>query len=106
MSIASTRLGSSCYWKPADQCRFPAILFLHGADIVQLAYLMFIGLVGFSPVFLLDDNLVIQGAVTAYTAITLFMIALSIRPGEGDHLFKVFRPVALLALAIPIWMVI
>ena len=67
---------------------------------------MFIGLVGFSPVFLLDDNLVIQGAVTAYTAITLFMIALSIRPGEGDHLFKVFRPVALLALAIPIWMVI
>lgn len=73
---------------------------------VQIAFLFLAGLIGVSPAFLLFDGLIIQGLLTAFTAITIAIVALSIRPGEAEYFSKLIRPVALIAVVPPVWMLI
>ena len=52
------------------------------------------------------DSLIIQGLLTAFAAITIMIVALSIRPGEAEYFSKLTRPAALIAVIPPVWMLI
>lgn len=65
---------------------------------MSAAFLLVIGLIGISPALLVIDGLIVHALITAATALGVIIVALSIRPGEGEHLAKIFRPVAALAL--------
>lgn len=73
---------------------------------MQPAFLLLIGLIGISPAFLFVDGLIIHGLLAALAAVAITIIALSIRPGEAEYFSKIFRPIAILALIVPAWMLI
>ena len=73
---------------------------------MQIAFLLLVGLIGVSPAFLLFDSLIIQGLLTAFAAITIMIVALSIRPGEAEYFSKLIRRAALIAVIPPVWMLI
>jgi hypothetical protein len=70
------------------------------------AFRLLILLIGLSPLFLVDDSLLIHGIVTGYVALMTFIVAWSIRPGEAGFLGSIIRPAVLIALIPAIWMVI
>ena len=59
-----------------------------------------------TPVTVIFDGPIIQGAVAATAAVSLAMIALRIRPGEAAFLSSVIRPVAVIAAIPATWMLI
>lgn len=73
---------------------------------MSAAFLLFIGLVGISPALILLDGLIVHALITGVTAIAVILVALSIRPGEGEYLAKIIRALALLAVLPALWMLV
>ena len=73
---------------------------------MSAAFLLFIGLVGISPALILLDGLIVHALITAVTAIAVILVAVSIRPGEGEYLAKMICPLAALAIMPALWMLI
>lgn len=73
---------------------------------MRIAFYLLIGLIGFSPIFSFFDAPIIRAVLTAYVAVTVAFAALSIRPGEAQHLYKTVQPFALLASIPFLWIVI
>lgn len=71
---------------------------------MQIAFWLFLLLLSLSPVFLLAGGVLATGALSAYVAILVCVIALSIRAGEGDHLVKILKPALPLAVVVAIWL--
>lgn len=59
-----------------------------------------------SPAILLWDGLVVQGLVAGVVALTLAIIAQSLRPGETEFLVATIRPIAVVATVPALWVVI
>jgi hypothetical protein len=73
---------------------------------VSKARLVLIILIATSPIVLLWDGLIVQGALAAGVAIALAITALSLRPGETEFLLSVIR-VAAAVIAVPaLWMIV
>jgi hypothetical protein len=70
------------------------------------AYRLFILLLGFSPLFLVDDSLLIHGLLAGYTALLIAIIAWTIRPGEAGFVVSLMRPVAAFAAVPAIWILV
>ncbi len=73
---------------------------------MTLAFRLLILLIGLSPLFLITDSLIIHGLLTAYVAVMVLTVGLSIRPGEAGFLSGIIRPAAILALIPAIWIII
>jgi hypothetical protein len=70
------------------------------------AFRLLILLVGLSSLFLATDSLLIRGAIGAYVALMVCIVAFSIRPGEAAFLSGLIRPVAFCALVLAAWMLV
>ncbi|MGA7972152.1 MAG: hypothetical protein WCA36_05030, partial [Pseudolabrys sp.] len=73
---------------------------------MSLAYRLFIVVLGLSPLFLVSDSLLARGALTAYAALLVLIVALSIRPGEAAFVAGITRPVAIVAAIPAAWILI
>ena len=73
---------------------------------MSLAFRIFIFLIGLCPFFVAIDNLLAQGLMGACVAFMVFMIVVSIPPGEAKFLSAQLRPVMLVAAVPAIWMLI
>jgi hypothetical protein len=73
---------------------------------VQIAFLLLIVLIGVSPVFCIINGPIIHGLLSAYAALAVAIVGLSIRPGEAGYLSQIIRPIFVLAIAPAIWMLI
>ena len=73
---------------------------------MQIAFLLLIGLIGVSPVFCIINGPIIHGLLSAYAALAVAIVGLSIRPGEAGYLSQIIRPIFALAIVPAIWMLI
>jgi hypothetical protein len=73
---------------------------------MRLAFRLMILLIGLSPLLMADDRLVIRGLLGAYVAVTVILVAWSIRPGEAAYLAKIIRPVLIPASVSAAWILI
>ena len=73
---------------------------------MQIAFFLLIGLIGVSPVFCIINGPIIHGFLSAYTAMAVAIVGLSIRPGEAGYLSQIIRPIFVLAIVPAIWMLI
>ena len=73
---------------------------------MQIAFLLLIGLIGVSPVFCIINGPIIHGFLSAYAALAVAIVGLSIRPGEAGYLSQIIRPIFVLAIVPAIWMLI
>jgi hypothetical protein len=72
--------------------------------LVTIAYFGLLVLVAATPVLLFLDNLVVEGAIQLYAAVSMLIIAVGMRPGEARHFFKLVRVPAALAAIPLLWM--
>lgn len=70
------------------------------------AFRLFIVMLGLSPLFLVSDSLLARGFLTAYLALLVFIVALTIRPGEATFLSGIIRPAAIAAIVPAAWILI
>jgi hypothetical protein len=73
---------------------------------MQFAFRLLLLLIGLSAFSLANDDLMIHGAIGAYVALLVFIVALSVRPGEAAFLSEIIRPAAILALILAVWILI
>lgn len=73
---------------------------------MSIAYRLFILVVGLSPLFLVDDNLLSHGLLAGYTALLIAIIASTIRPGEAGFVVSLMRPVATIAAVPAAWILV
>lgn len=71
-----------------------------------IAYRLFILVLGLSPLFLVDDRLLIHGLLAGYTALLIAIIAWTIRPGEAGFVVSLMRPAAAFAAVPAIWILV
>lgn len=70
------------------------------------AFRLFIAMLGLSPLFLVSDSLFARGILTAYVAILVLIVALSVRPGEASFLSGIIRPVVIAAAVPAVWILL
>jgi hypothetical protein len=64
-----------------------------------VAHILFLALIGLTPLLLFLDSVLIWGVIQLYAAGILALVAATIRPGEASHLLKVIRwPIVLAVL--------
>jgi hypothetical protein len=73
---------------------------------MTFAFRLLIILIGLSPLFLVDDNLLVHGIVTGYIGLMTLIVAWSIRPGEAGFLTNIIRPAIVMTIIPAIWIVI
>jgi hypothetical protein len=73
---------------------------------MQIAFLLLIALIGISPALFVVGGSIIHGLLTAYAAVAVAVVGLTMRPGEAGYLLQVTRPVAVLAAIPALWMLI
>jgi hypothetical protein len=73
---------------------------------VLTAFRLVMGLVGAVPVLVFWHGDFARACLAAVVAVAVVLIAGGVRPGEGAHLARVFRPVAVVAVLPALWMVI
>src|ERR1700742_779889 len=73
---------------------------------MSIAFRLFILVLGLSPLFLVDDNLLIHGLLAGYTALLIAIIAWTIRPGEAGFVVSLMRPVVAFAAVPAVWILI
>jgi hypothetical protein len=73
---------------------------------VVTSFRLIAGLIGASPIFIFQDGALARALLGAYVAVVVICVALDLRPGEGGHLAKVFRPIAIAALIPAVWMLV
>jgi len=72
---------------------------------VPQARIILIALIATSPLILLWDGLIVQGALAGGIAIALVITAISLRPGETQFLVSVIRLVAVVAAVPALWII-
>lgn len=70
------------------------------------AFRLFIAMLGLAPLFLMSDSLLARGFLTASVALLVFIVALSIRPGEASFLSRIMRPALIVAALPAVWILI
>jgi hypothetical protein len=73
---------------------------------VITSYRLIVALIAAAPVFTFWHDDLARALIAALVAAIVVMIAIDVRPGEGGHLARVFRPVAILATLPALWMII
>ena len=73
---------------------------------MSTARLILVALILATPTILLLDGAVVDGILAAVTAGTLTIVAMTIPPGETEHLVTLTRPAAAIAVIPLIWMVV
>jgi hypothetical protein len=73
---------------------------------VVTSHRLIIGLIGVLPIFIFWDDGLARAFLAAYVAAAVVLVAVDVRPGEGGHLARVFRPVAIAATLPALWMII
>jgi hypothetical protein len=73
---------------------------------VSQVRLILVALICASPAILLWDGLIMQGLVSGIVAVALAITARAMRPGETEFLVSVVRPLAVLAAAPALWVLV
>lgn len=73
---------------------------------MRTAFYLLIGLIGFTPALFFVDGPIFDGFLSAYAALAVAVVGLSIRPGEADYLSMVIRPTLIFAVIPAAWMLI
>jgi hypothetical protein len=73
---------------------------------VIAAYRLIVVLVGAAPLVVFWHGDLARALLAAVVAAAVVLIAVGLRPGEGAHLARVFRPVALVATLPALWMMV
>jgi hypothetical protein len=73
---------------------------------VPTAFYLLIGLIGVTPALLFVTGPIFDGLLSAYTAVLVALVGISIRPGEAGYLSQVIRPTLIIALIPAAWMFI
>jgi hypothetical protein len=63
-------------------------------------------LIGALPIFVFWDDALAHAVLAAFVAAAVVLVAIDVRPGEGAHLARVFRPVAIVAVLPALWMLV
>src|SRR3974390_700465 len=73
---------------------------------MRTAYLLLLGLIGVSPVFLFVDGPLPHAFIVAFGAITMTLVVAFMARGEAGHLANVIRPMAIAAVIVGIWLLV
>lgn len=73
---------------------------------MNTARLILFFIIVITPITVIFDGLIIQGAIGAIVAFTIAIVSLRIRPGEARFFWDVIRPVAAVSAVPAIWMLL
>jgi hypothetical protein len=73
---------------------------------MRIVYLLLLGLLGVSPIFLFVDGPLAHAFIIAFGAIALTLVASFMPPREAGHLATAVRPVSIMAAIVAFWMLV